>query len=201
MNWYEKLNKYFPVEEMKSRKHMEMLLEEKGDVYYKDESPTHVLMYAEFDSFIFIDYLWVSSETRGQGIGHQLIEKLKSKKKPIILEVEPVNYEDTDTEKRLHFYSREGFRHAQSIGYNRRSLATDEETPMEILYWSPNDETEEMIFEQMKKMYESIHTYKDEEIYGKAYQPADEVLSYNKKRDSIDILQGLKKPLSNPDKA
>ncbi|WP_010650003.1 GNAT family N-acetyltransferase [Oceanobacillus massiliensis] len=201
MNWYEKLNKYFPVEEMKSRKHMEMLLEEKGDVYYKDESPTHVLMYAEFDSFIFIDYLWVSSETRGQGIGHQLIEKLKSKKKPIILEVEPVNYEDTDTEKRLHFYSREGFRHAQSIGYNRRSLATDEETPMEILYWSPNDETEEMIFEQMKKMYESIHTYKDEEIYGKAYQPADEVLSYNKKRDSIDILQGLKKPLANPDKA
>src|SRR5690625_6588326 len=80
MNWYEKLNEYFPVEEMKSKAHMEMLLKEKGDVYYKDESPGHVLMYAEFPSFIFIDYLWVSAKTRGQGIGRQLIEKLKKKK-------------------------------------------------------------------------------------------------------------------------
>ena len=77
MNWYDKLKDYFPVEEMKSKKHMELLLQEKGDVYHKDESPDHVLMYAEFDSFIFIDYIWVSPKTRGQGIGHQLIEKLK----------------------------------------------------------------------------------------------------------------------------
>ncbi|AVQ98659.1 acetyltransferase YjbC [Oceanobacillus picturae] len=191
MNWYEKLNKYFPVEEMKSKKHMEMLLKEKGDVYYKDESPKHVLMYAEFDSFLFIDYLWVSAATRGQGIGHKLIDKLKKKNKPIILEVEPVDYEDTDTEKRLHFYHREGFTHAQSIGYNRRSLATNEETPMEILFWSPNNETEEVIFEQMKKMYEDIHTYKDEEIYGRAYQPVDEVLSYDEDNARDDILKGL----------
>ncbi|PAV29188.1 GNAT family N-acetyltransferase [Virgibacillus profundi] len=191
MNWYEKLKKYFPVEEMKSKEHMEMLLDEKGDVYYKDESPQHVMMYAEFDRFIFIDYVWVSTETRGQGIGHQLIEKLKKKNKPIILEVEPVDYDDTDTEKRLHFYHREGFTHAQSIGYNRRSLATNEETPLEILYWSPSDESEEMIFEQMKRMYEDIHTYKDKEIYGQAYQTVDEVLNYDEDRDTQDILESL----------
>ncbi len=40
MNWYEKLNKYFPIEEMKSKEHMETLLKEKGDVYHKDEDPT-----------------------------------------------------------------------------------------------------------------------------------------------------------------
>ncbi|WP_249870117.1 GNAT family N-acetyltransferase [Oceanobacillus saliphilus] len=194
MNWYEKLNEYFPVEEMKSKKHIDILLDEKGDVYFKDESPNHVLMYAEFDTFLFIDYLWVSSETRGQGIGHQLIEKLKSKEKPIILEVEPVDYEDTDTEKRLHFYHREGFTHAKAIGYNRRSLATNEKTPMEILYWSPSDDSEEVIFEQMKKMYVDIHTYKDTEIYGKSYQPADEVLSYDENRESENILEGLNKP-------
>ncbi|MGJ9459394.1 GNAT family N-acetyltransferase [Oceanobacillus sp. CF4.6] len=199
MNWYGKLNKYFPVEEMKSKKHMEMLLEEKGDVYFKDESSTHVLMYAEFETFIFIDYLWVSSKTRGQGIGHKLIEKLKARKKPIILEVEPVDYDDTDTEKRLHFYHREGFTHAQSIGYNRRSLATNQETPMEILYWSPNDDSEEVIFDQMKQMYVDIHTYRDEEIYGKSYQLAEEVLSYDENRNSKDILQGLKK--SKPEKS
>lgn len=191
MNWYEKLNDYFPIEEMKSKEHMELLLKEKGDVYHKDESDTHVMMYAEFESFIFIDYIWVSSKTRGQGIGHQLIEKLKAKNKPIILEVEPVDYEDSDTEKRLRFYAKEGFTHADSIGYNRRSLATNEETPMEILYWSPTNESEEMIYEKMKKMYEDIHTYKDEELYGKAYQPVDEVLIYDENRDTENILDGL----------
>lgn len=191
MNWYEKLNKYFPVEEMKSKAHMEMLLDEKGDVYHKDESPQHVLMYAEFETFIFIDYVWVASETRGQGTGHKLIEKLKKRNKPIILEVEPVDYEDSDSEKRLHFYHREGFTHAHSIGYNRRSLATNEETPMEILYWSPNNDPEDVIFEQMKKMYEDIHTYKDEELYGKSYQPVNEVLSYDENGDRRNILDGL----------
>lgn len=194
MNWYEKLQKYFPVEEMKSREHMEMLLEEKGDIYYKDESPQHVMMYAEFDTFIFIDYVWVSAKTRGQGVGHQLIEKLKEKNKPIILEVEPVDYEDTDSEKRLHFYRREGFSHAHTIGYNRRSLATNEETPMEILYWSPNDESEEMIYEQMKKMYETIHTYKDEELYGKSYQSVDEVLSYDEDTKRKNIFENIAAP-------
>ncbi|MUV36517.1 putative acetyltransferase YjbC [Lentibacillus sp. JNUCC-1] len=194
MDWYEKLNQYFPIEEMKSQEHMEMLLEEKGDVYYKDEGPYHVMMYAEFETFIFIDYVWVSTKSRGQGIGHQLIEKLKMKNKPIILEVEPVDYEDTDTAKRLHFYKREGFSHAQSIGYNRRSLATKEETPMEILFWSPNDESENVIYEQMKKMYEDIHTYKDEELYGESYQPVHEVLVFDQERDTNDIFDHLEEP-------
>ncbi|QKY68610.1 N-acetyltransferase [Lentibacillus sp. CBA3610] len=191
MNWYEKLNKYFPVEEMKSRKHMEMLLREKGDVYHKDEGPYHVLMYAEFDTFLFIDYVWVSAQSRGQGIGHKLIEKLKKRHKPIILEVEPVDYDDTDNGKRLHFYKREGFTHAQYIDYNRRSLATNEDTPMEVLYWSPADESEQQIYEKMKKMYETIHTYKDMEIYGESYQPVDEVLSYDEERTSEDIFENL----------
>ncbi|WP_082234645.1 GNAT family N-acetyltransferase [Halobacillus massiliensis] len=193
MSWYNKLKQYFPVEEMKSEEHMETLLKEKSDVYYKDESENHVLMYAEFESFIFIDYVYVSSAARGQGLGHQLIEKMKAKGKPIILEVEPVDYEDTDTAKRLHFYQREGFKHAQSIGYTRRSLATNEPTPMEILYWSPEDATEEEIYEQMKRMYEEIHTYKDKDFYGKSYQPVDEVLTIDEDRDSEDILKDLKK--------
>lgn len=188
MHWYDKLNEYFPVEEMKSKQHMETLLKEKKDVYYKDEGPNHVLMYAEFDTFIFIDYLWVSAKTRGQGLGHQLIEKVKQKNKPIILEVEPINYDDSDTEKRLHFYKREGFSHAQSIGYSRRSLATNKETSLEILYWSPGADPEEVIYEQMKKMYNVIHTYKDKELYGKSYQDVDEVLSFNEDQDTNDVL-------------
>lgn len=193
MEWYEKLNKYFPIEEMKSKKHMEILLEEKGDVYYKDESDNHVLMYAEFDAFVFVDYVWVSSESRGQGIGHQLIEKLKAKNKPIILEVEPIDYDDTDTEKRLRFYIKEGFRHAQSIGYKNRSFQTGEEAPLEILYWSPNDDSEEFIYEQMKTIYDKIHTYKGTELYGKELDAVDDVLHYDKTRDYDNILDEVDK--------
>lgn len=179
MHWYEKLNQYFPIEEMKSREHMETLLRERSDIYHKDEGPNHILMYVELDSFVFIDYLFVSKNARGQGLGHKLIEKMKQKGKPVILEVEPVNYEDSDTEKRMHFYKREGFMHAQSIGYIRRSLATKEINEMEILYWAPNNESEEMIFEAMKKTYDLIHTYKDQLFYGESYQPVEEVLTFN----------------------
>ncbi|ENH96178.1 hypothetical protein J416_12242 [Gracilibacillus halophilus YIM-C55.5] len=191
MDWYEKLQQYFPVEEMKSKEHLDLLLKEKGDVYHKDEGKYHVLMYAEFQSFIFIDYVYVSKQSRGQGIGHQLLDQLKQKEKPIILEVEPLDYHDSDSKKRLKFYQKEGFRHAESIGYTRKSLATDEANTLEILFWSPKGENEEEIYQQMKQMYEDIHTYKDKEIYGKSYQPVDEVLSYDEDRDVDNIFHRL----------
>lgn len=182
MNWYEKLNQYFPIEEMKSQQHMELLLKEKGDIYHKDEGLNHVLMYVETEDFVFIDYLFVSKNARGQGLGQQLLSKLKAKQKPIILEVEPINYEDSDTEKRLKFYDREGFQHATSIGYRRRSLATNEINQMEIMYWSPCGESEESIFEKMKHTYETIHTYKDKQLYGKSYESVDEVLTFTENK-------------------
>ncbi|MFZ7945855.1 MULTISPECIES: GNAT family N-acetyltransferase [Bacillaceae] len=191
MHWYEKLNQYFPVEEMKSREHMETLLKERSEIYHKDEGPNHVLMYVELDNFVFIDYLFVSKNARGQGLGHKLMEKMKSKGKPIILEVEPVNYEDSDTEKRLRYYKREGFEHAKSIGYERRSLATNEINKMEILYWAPNNESEEMIFAAMKKTYDMIHTYRDQHFYGESYQPVDEVLTFNEGPKNENILDNL----------
>ncbi|MCM2532461.1 GNAT family N-acetyltransferase [Neobacillus pocheonensis] len=191
MHWYEKLNLYFPVEEMKSKEHMETLLKERSDIYHKDEGPNHVLMYAELDNFVFIDYLFVSKNARGQGLDHKLMEKMKRIGKPIILEVEPVNYEDSDTEKRLHFYKREGFEHAGSIGYRRKSLATREINKMEILYWAPNNESEEMIFKAMKKTYDMIHTYRDEHFYGESYEPVEEVLTFSKESESGNLLDNL----------
>ncbi len=179
MNWYEKLNQYFPIEEMKSKEHIELLLDEKSDIYFKDEGPKHVMMYVEMEDFVFIDYLFVSKEARGEGLGKSLIEKLKAKNKPIILEVEPLDYKDSDTEKRMRFYQREGFKHAQAIGYRRRSLATRKINELEILYWSPSNESEESIFEKMKRTYETIHTYKDKQLYGESYSDVDEVLTFD----------------------
>ncbi|WP_080847183.1 GNAT family N-acetyltransferase [Cytobacillus gottheilii] len=191
MHWYEKLNQYFPIEEMKSKEHMETLLDEQSEIYHKDEGPYHVLMYVEIDHFVFIDYLFVSKKARGQGLGRKLLAEMKEKGKPIILEVEPVNYDDTDTEKRLRFYKREGFRHAQSIGYRRRSLATKEINAMEILFWAPHDESEETIYEAMKTTYELVHTYKDKQFYGESYQKVDEVLTFNEDEDGKNVLDSL----------
>ncbi|WP_078435195.1 GNAT family N-acetyltransferase [Metabacillus halosaccharovorans] len=191
MNWYEKLNQYFPIEEMKSKKHMETLLQERKDIYHKDEGKNHVLMYAELPDFLFIDYLFVSKDARGEGLGSKLINKLKDKKKPIILEVEPINYEDSDSEKRLKFYQKQGFKHAESIGYERRSLATNEINKLEILYWAPNDESEEKIFEAMQQTYTLIHTFKDKELYGESYQPVHEVLSMDDKKNNQNIFDEL----------
>ncbi|WP_240374872.1 GNAT family N-acetyltransferase [Bacillus piscicola] len=179
LNWYEKLSQYFPIEEMKSKEHMELLLKEKSDIYYKDEGPNHVIMYVETEDFLFIDYLLVAKEARGQGLGKKLLEQLREKQKPIILEIEPLDYEDSDTEKRFRFYERAGFKHAASIGYTRKSLATDEDNTLEILYWSPENESEASIFEKMKHTYNHIHTYKDKELYGRSYQKAEEVLTFN----------------------
>lgn len=183
LNWYEKLNQYFPVEEMKSKEHMELLLKEKGDIYHKEEGPHHVIMYVETEDFIFIDYLFVSKETRGEGLGKQLLDDLKERRKPIILEVEPLDYDDSDSKKRFRFYERAGFRHANSIGYSRKSLATNKINTLEILYWSPDDDSEESIFENLKQTYKNIHTYKDKELYGKSYEKAEDVFSYDEQKE------------------
>lgn len=178
MHWYEKLNQYFPIEEMKSQAHIETLLRDRADIYHIDEGPTHVLLYVETDTFVFVDYLLVTAEARGQGLGHRLLEHLKAKGKPILLEVEPLDYADTDTVKRQRFYRREGFRHAATIGYRRRSLATREVNELEILFWAPDPSvTEAAIYAHMRQTYERIHTYRDRQFYGAAYQPADEVLT------------------------
>ena len=99
--------------------------------------------------------------------------------------MEPLDYADTDTAKRLRFYERENFQHAKTIGYEKKSIATNEVNPLEILFWSPIDEDEEQIYEKMKKTYVDIHTYKDKEIYGESYQPVDQVFKRRKRETDI----------------
>ncbi len=183
MNWYDKLNGYFPTNEMKSQMQLNALLSEKHDLYYKDEGLQHIMMYAKFDSFLFIDFLWVSEKSRGSGIGHQLIEKLKSKNKSILLEAEPVAPQDPDTEKRLRFYRREGFKHAKPIDYWFQAFKSNSETQLDIWYWTKytHHVSEWEIYEYMREVYEQIHSYKAKEIYGYTPKPTNEIIHFNEK--------------------
>lgn len=188
MSWYEELNTYFPVDEMKSKRQFDALLSEKEDIYRKDEGQYHVLIYAEFETFIFIDFVWVSEKSRGKGIGHQLMVKLKAKNKPIILEVEPIDEDERDTEKRLRFYKREGFKHVLPIVYKHQDFIRHKETQLEILYWANSEVSERAIFEDMKIVYEQIHSYKVKEIYGYTPKPTSDVVRFEENRGLQNIL-------------
>ncbi|GIO26553.1 GNAT family N-acetyltransferase [Ornithinibacillus bavariensis] len=185
MNWYEKLQTYFPVDEMKAKEQLDALLEEKGNIYVKDEGKYHIVMYAEFDTFIFVDFLLVSKESRGTGIGHQIIEKLKAKNKPIILEVEAVDPNSPDTEKRLRFYKREGFNPAKDIQYRFQAFLLNDEVPLDIWYWADHSISEMEIFEWMKMVYSEIHSFQAEKIYGCVPKPTHDVIQYAGNENSL----------------
>jgi hypothetical protein len=49
---------------MKNPQQLKELIEE-NDIYHKKETDDYILLYAEFPTFIFIDYLLVTSNVRG----------------------------------------------------------------------------------------------------------------------------------------
>ncbi|RFU63729.1 GNAT family N-acetyltransferase [Peribacillus glennii] len=180
--WYNKLTEYFPAREMKSKDHMQALFMEKGLIYKREEGPAHIVVYLEKEDFIFIDYILVSGKYRGNGMGSTLINRLKKKGKPIILEVEPITPADPDTKKRVIFYEKNSFRKATSITYKRLHIVTNELNEMDIYYWSPTPKTTEWVFEKMKGIYREVHAYRAADFYGKPAQEVSDVLSYDDNR-------------------
>lgn len=177
MEWYERLAEYFPEHEMKDPGHFQALIEDK-DVYHKEETEDYLLLYAEFPTFLFIDYLLIRPETRGKGVGTKVLEKLKKKGKTILLEVEPVDREDEDTVKRVHFYRKNGFVRADRIQY-RREDDQGETYEMNIYYWSPDEHVpQKEILEQMAKACAEIHNFRSRRFYGREVANPDEVLKW-----------------------
>jgi hypothetical protein len=191
MSWYQKLCEYFPKEEMKSEEHINMLLNHGKKDYFLDEGKSHILLYAERENFIFVDYLYVMSNSRGNGTGKKVLEKLKLKGKLIFLEVEPADEAEEDTARRLRFYKREGFKHANTVSYIKNSLATNEDVELELLYWSPepNADMDQEVLRAMQEVYRELHTYKDEQLYGGKYRPTEKALKI--KEDKLDILKEI----------
>jgi hypothetical protein len=178
--WYSKLTEYFPAREMKSIKHMQILFSEKAGSYIREEGPEYIVVYFEQEEFIFIDYILISGKYRGNGMGSTLIDRLKRKGKPIILEVEPVTA-DPDTKKRIQFYEKNNFKKASSIIYQRRHATTNELNEMDIFYWAPSQKSDTWVLQKMKEIYEQVHAYRADDIYGKPIQPVTEVLALKNK--------------------
>lgn len=178
MNWYSKLNNYFPEHEMKAPEQLQGLIEDK-DIYHKDEDENHLVLYAEFPSFVFIDYLLVTGKVRGRGIGTQLLNRYKAKGKLIILEAEPPDLEDADTGRRMQFYERNGFHHADQIIYERQD---EQGNPyqMHILYWYPEEErfSQQQVMEHMALACKEIHNFRAKRYYGKQVVVPEDVLSW-----------------------
>ena len=82
--WYRRLNDYFPACELKAKEHIAALLKE-NDMYTL-EGDDGVLTFAVRNGngqgavqqpYLFIDYLLVSAERRGQGLGGKEIARWK----------------------------------------------------------------------------------------------------------------------------
>lgn len=176
MDWYEKLSDYFPEHEMKHAGQMHDLLIH-HDAYRKYETEDYLVMYAEFHTFLFVDYLLVNPNSRGGGIGGQVLDRLKRKGKTIILEVEPPESEDGDTTRRIRFYERNGFRRADHIEYTRFDDDGQPRT-MDVYYWPGNDVPEETVLEQMATVCREIHNFRALKYYGRLVADPDDVLTW-----------------------
>lgn len=177
MEWYERLSRYFPPNEMKDPEHMQDLLSH-HDAYHKWETPDFVVTYAEFETFIFIDYLLVTSSHRGRGIGSQLLERFKQKGKILIVEVEPNDQDDGDKGKRIAFYEKNGFLKAENITYTRSEEDGTLYT-LDIYYWSPEPVSELEILGKMATICREIHNFKALKFYGRLVAVPEEVLDWN----------------------
>ncbi|MED1792742.1 GNAT family N-acetyltransferase [Brevibacillus nitrificans] len=176
MQWYERLNEYFPEHEMKDPGQFRALIEDK-DVYHKEETEDYLLLYAEFEDFLFIDYLLIHPNTRGKGIGTKVLNKLKEKGKTILLEVEPVDEQDEDTVRRARFYDKNGFVEADRIKYEREDQ-NGEPYEMIVYYWSPDGVPQKEILENMAKACREIHNFRSHRFYGREVANPDEVLTW-----------------------
>jgi len=185
-NWYERLKEYFPEREMKSKQHFETLLKEKYEMYQVLEEEDYVVVYFEQLDYIFIDYIIVSGNTRGKGIGGKVLDLFKEKGKAIILEVEPITNEDPDSEKRIRFYERHGFLKMENIGYERIHHVTKELNKMDIYCWSTKERAEDWVMEKMSEVYTNVHGYKTEELYGVQPQSTNEILWLRKSLQEVN---------------
>ncbi|TWT07741.1 GNAT family N-acetyltransferase [Planococcus sp. CPCC 101016] len=185
--WFLNLKEYFPAKEMKTEEHMACLLEEKSNKYKVETNSEYTLVYYEEPGFLFIDYILIFSSSRGSGIGSKLMERIKNKNKPILLEVDPISSKDPESVRRVRFYEKLHFKKVHAIQYVRKHPMTGEKSEMDIFFWSPHDVTDAWILEKMKKVYTEVHAFQNAEFYGTVPKPASAVLQLHEQHTSNQV--------------
>lgn len=174
--YYERLNDYFPEQEMKHPMHLVNLVEEQP-YYHKIENKECIVLYAVFTDFLFVDYLLVNAHTRGKGIGSRAIQSLKAHNKPIVLEVEEADVSSPDTVLRRQFYTRHAFRLAKGVLYERMDKE-GQPFQMDILYWSPDGAiADHDVLRMMQQVCHKVHNCNASAYYDALPANPDDVLS------------------------
>ena len=174
-SYYRRLNEYFPSQELKHPDHLTDLVRNEP-FYHKWETGDALLLFAEFQKFLFVDYLLVDSRVRGRGIGATLLHKLQSRNKPIVLEIEPPDEHQPDTVRRRNFYHKCGFKPAEGVLYER----IDAGSPfvMDIWYWSEKSPLpDRTVLGMMSTVCTKVHNHQSDRYYEQPPAEPDKVLS------------------------
>ena len=100
----------FPTEERRDIAEQERAIGNSNyhfDLITDEDNLLGIMLYWETDDFVFLEHFTTLPEVRNRGIGAGALGILKSKGKPVLLEIEPPK--DEMTERRYSFYKRNGF--------------------------------------------------------------------------------------------
>lgn len=110
---YEIMEEAFPRNEIRDYDAQKQLLKRRGyslsPKYDEGDNLIGFIAKWEFEDFIYVEHVAVTSNGRGKGVGSNLLRKLLSSvDKKVFLEVEPVH--DEISKRRVKFYERLGFK-------------------------------------------------------------------------------------------
>ena len=133
----------FPREERRELNSLKAMLSEKSMYFCAVPGGNELaglVVYWEFEDFLYLEHLAVKPLHRGKGIAGAVLNKLRGKGNPILLEVE-IPHDDASV-KRVGFYNRSGFK-AMNIPYLQPPYR-EGESPLPMMLFSdhPNWETE-----------------------------------------------------------
>ena len=102
----------FPVAERRSLRWHTAAMTTAPDFYcyalHNDEGFVGILFYWLFSDCVYVEHLAIAEGKRGQGYGAAALRIAQQHRLPVILEIEPV--QDEDTARRLRFYENAGYR-------------------------------------------------------------------------------------------
>ena len=141
----------FPIEERRDREEL-MRVMKNSDYHFcvllESDELCGIVLYWEIEGIIYLEHLATLPEKRCSGLGAAALGLLKQEGKMIILEIEPPC--DKLTERRLGFYSRNGFVRAPYRHIQAKYHEGDPDVELVILSYP------EMIG---KEDYDSFYTY------------------------------------------